>query len=417
MTYGASVARFEGTEFCAIAAEGAAAGDMDELGVEILSREAAAAHIEEWRRLAADCLEPNGFLEPDFALAAARHLGRPRHFLFVWDAGRKLVGLCPLHLPGRFAPLARLRVATHEQAPLGTPLLDRLRAPQALAAIFAFCREHVPRAGGLMFPMLPQEGPTARLLIAQAAAENRPILHFAAHRRAVLTGDPEHDIERQLRPKRRRNLASARRHLRAKGAIGFRLLSEPAQLGPAVEEFLVLEAKGWKGRRGTALSKSPARANFARDFLASLAMEGKCRIARLDCAGLPIAMGIVLRSGARAFFWKIAYDEAFAAFSPGVLLTLELSRALLADRGISLTDSCAIADHPMIDHLWKERMAFADVFVAVVPDRKSFRAAAAFESLRRNLRVRLKAIVLRLRRVRAALSKRARTFDPDAHKN
>jgi len=155
---------------------------MEELDVEILDAEAAAAHVAEWGRLAADCLEPNGFLEPGFALPAARHLAkhRPPHFLFVWDGSRRLLGVCPLERPGRL----QARVWTHEQAPLGTPLLDRERAEEALAAIFAFCREHWPKVVGLMFPSLPQDGPTARLLIALANAEGRSVRRFAVYRRA-----------------------------------------------------------------------------------------------------------------------------------------------------------------------------------------------------------------------------------------
>ena len=47
--------------------------------------------------------------------------------------------------------------------------------------------------------------------------------------------------------------------------------------------------------------------------------------------GHPVAASITLRSGNAAWFWKIAYDEAFARASPGVQLTLDLTRDLLAD--------------------------------------------------------------------------------------
>jgi CelD/BcsL family acetyltransferase involved in cellulose biosynthesis len=407
------MARPEEVQTGAAPAEKAATSRMEKLSVEILSPEAAAAHAGEWRHLAADCLEPNGFLEPGLALPAAHHLakGRPPHFIFVWDGSgrRKLLGLCPLELPRRLLPRAQARIWTHEQAPLGTPLLDRERAEEALAAIFAFLRQQRPKSAGLTFPALPEDGPTARLVIALAAAEGRPVHQFAVHRRAMLSGglDLDRDLERSLRSKRRKNLKSARRRLEAKGAVSFRLLSEPEEIGVGGEWFLALEEKGWKGRRGTALLKSPARANFARGVIASLAAEGKCRIASLDCAGKPIAMAIVLQSGNRAFFWKIAYDEAFAAFSPGVLLTLELSRALRADAGVALTDSCATADHPMIDHLWSERMTLADFFVAVGADRKRFSAALACEFGRRNLRDLLKEVVQRVRRLKNAWSKRS----------
>ena len=381
---------------------------MEKLSTEILSPEAAAEHAGEWRQLAANCLEPNGFLEPGFALPAAYHLAkaRPPHFLFVWDGPerQKLLGLCPLELPRGFGPWAQARIWTHEQAPLGTPLLDTERATEVLAAILAFLRQQRPKSAGLAFPALPKEGPTARLVMGLAAAEGRPVHQFDVHRRAMLSGglDLDLDLERSFRSKRRKNLKSARRRLEAKGAVSFGLLSEPRELSAGGERFLALEAKGWKGRRGTALLRSPARANFARGVIAALAAEGKCRIASLDCSGKPIAMAIVLQSGDRAFFWKIAYDEAFAAFSPGVLLTLELSRALRADAGVALTNSCATADHPMIDHLWRERMTLADFFVAVGTDRKRFSAAVACEFARRNLRDVLKDIVQRLRRLKEA---------------
>jgi CelD/BcsL family acetyltransferase involved in cellulose biosynthesis len=386
---------------------------VDELRVELLNCEATAAHVEAWRALAADPLEPNGFLEPSFALAAARHLakGRPPHFILVWEgpARRKLLGLCPVELPRHFLPFARARIWTHAQAPLGTPLLDRDRGEEALAAIFGFLRQREPKSAGLMFPSLPQDGPTARLVIALAAAEGRPVHRFAVHRRAVLTGGVDQDLglEGSFRSKRRKNLRGARRRLEAKGAVRFRLASEPEELSVEGQRFLALEAKGWKGRRGTAFLKSPARANFAKGVIAALADERKCRIASLNCAGMPIAMAIVLKSGDRGFFWKIAYDEAFAAFSPGVLLTLELSHALLADAGIALVDSCAAADHPMIDHLWRQRMTLADVFVASGTDGKRFSKAVAYELARRNLRGLLKATMQRLRQPKNSGPKRA----------
>ena len=61
-----------------------------------------------------------------------------------------------------------------------------------------------------------------------------------------------------------------------------------------------------------------------------------------------------------AWCWKIAYDEGFARFSPGVQLLLDVTQTLLDDSAIARADSCATADHPMIDHVWRERLALAD---------------------------------------------------------
>jgi hypothetical protein len=79
-----------------------------------------------------------------------------------------------------------------------------------------------------------------------------------------------------------------------------------------------------------------------------------------------------------------------------VLLALDLSEALDADLGLSLVDSCATADHSMIDHLWGGRIRMADWLVPLtgaVP----FATAAATERVRRGLMAPLRTVSRRLR--------------------
>ncbi|HEY7298717.1 MAG TPA: GNAT family N-acetyltransferase, partial [Xanthobacteraceae bacterium] len=44
-------------------------------------------------------------------------------------------------------------------------------------------------------------------------------------------------------------------------------------------------------------------------------------------------------------------------------------------------DSCATADHPMIDHIWRERLPLCDLMVALRPQ-APFWSAQRLESLR-----------------------------------
>ncbi|MGC2050016.1 MAG: GNAT family N-acetyltransferase, partial [Methylovirgula sp.] len=120
---------------------------------------------------------------------------------------------------------------------------------------------------------------------------------------------------------------------------------------------------------------------------------------------IPVAMALVLKSGGQAFYWKMAHDEDYALYSPGVLMSIELTRALLSDAGIAMTDSCAGPDQ-MIGHLWKGRVTVADFFVAIDTDHRRFLVSVAVESARRALRDRLKSIVQMLRRIKAATRKR-----------
>ena len=87
-------------------------------------------------------------------------------------------------------------------------------------------------------------------------------------------------------------------------------------------------------------------------------------------------------SASSAWLGKIAFDEAFAKYSPGVLQILDATESLFAEGGIALVDSCAIPDHPMIDNIWRDRIAMADVLIGT-PNMPSarFKAMVAAEKL------------------------------------
>ena len=72
-----------------------------------------------------------------------------------------------------------------------------------------------------------------------------------------------------------------------------------------------------------------------------------------------------MRSGERAFYWKTAYDERFAEYSPGLQLTLDLSRKLEREPGLALIDSCALSGHAMIERVWRGRLELADFALAL----------------------------------------------------
>ena len=83
---------------------------------------------------------------------------------------------------------------------------------------------------------------------------------------------------------------------------------------------------------------------------------------------MPVAAAIVLRHLDRAFYFKIGIDERFAKFSPGVQLTLDLTRHLCADPAIASADSTAAPGHPMIDPIWRGRLMIGDVLIPLRPD-------------------------------------------------
>ena len=176
-------------------------------------------------------------------------------------------------------------------------------------------------------------------------------------------------------PKKLKELRRQRNRLAEHGEVRFEVARTPHEVASAVETFLKLEASGWKGQRGTALGAGRRRCRPSSAAPPpALAETGQCEIVTLRAGETPVAAAIVLRHQDRAFYFKLGVDERFAKFSPGVQLTLDLTRHLCADPAIALVNSTASADHPMINPIWRGRLAIGDVLIPLRPQR-SRRAA------------------------------------------
>ena len=315
-----------------------------------------AGHRAACADLAARALEPSIFNDPAFAMPAAVHLAthrRPR-FLAAWDPRdpSRLIGLCCVAAPVPGVPLSAW---LHPQATAAFPLLDAEQALTAMADLLAQTAGRL-RPAGLLMHGVPLDGATMRLIAAQPLWS---VATMARRSRAVVRDAPE-----PLCGKAGKEFRRQARRMADAGRVAVTSAATPT----ALDDFLHLEARGWKGRRATALATTPRLAGFARSVMAPLVMEGRCRIYSLTLNDQPIAMGLVLRCGPHAFFWKTAFDEAFARFSPGAHLAAAIGQAQSKEFGIALTDSCAVPGHSMIDRLWPERMIVTDVFILPAPE-------------------------------------------------
>jgi CelD/BcsL family acetyltransferase involved in cellulose biosynthesis len=346
--------------------------------------------VEPWRRLAAGAIEPNVFYEPSFALAAAPVLGRDVEAILVWsaDAPRQLVGLFPVHAEARRygVKLPLLVGWAHPFAPLGTALIDR----DAAAAVTASFLDHI--AGDatlpklLLLPMLTEFGPAAQALRFAIEGRGGAYAVHGRHRRAALNldGDATRELDHAVGPKRLKEFRRLRRRLAEAGPVEFEFAQTSVDVARALQSFLALESQGWKGAAGTALIQSGDLRRFAETAVDALALQGQAGVARLMLGARPIACIVTLRSGGGVWTWKIAYDESMARFSPGLQAMTDLTEALVADPAVAFVDSCAAPDHPMIDHLWHDRIAMADLIIALKPGTE-FAVACRMESARRHV--------------------------------
>jgi CelD/BcsL family acetyltransferase involved in cellulose biosynthesis len=330
----------------------------------------------QWRALAERTNEPNGYYLPDWAAAVnASARGRTgASALSAWsepspDGVARLIGLLPVVSMWHAyrIPLPAL-VSADPYGTLCTPLLDRDMADDAVGALMYQARKAGAHAlilrdvalGGaavkVFNEMLRQRGMHPRIL--------------QSHVRACLdaTRDANELLRDALGAKKLKELRRQRHRLAEHGAIRFEVARSRDEIAAAIETFLALEASGWKARRGTALLQDDGDASFVRRATSALAETGQCEVATLRAGDTPVAAAILLRHQDRAFYFKLGVDQGFAKFSPGVQLTLDLTRHLCADPAIALVDSTADADHSMINPIWRGRLAIGDLLIPLQPN-------------------------------------------------
>jgi CelD/BcsL family acetyltransferase involved in cellulose biosynthesis len=348
------------------------------------------AIVPEWQALASDAIEPNVFYEPGFARAAAPGLGRDVGVGLVWARTNpaRLLGFFPARIERwRYGlPLPVLTAWTHPFGPLGTPLVARGWSEPVIAAWLAYVADDPRLPKIMLLPLVPVSGDLSDALSRIVDRRGGSSQDFDSHARALLEpGSGRADyLQRAVGGKRRKELRRQRNRLADLGVVMLATTSETAAVLRAVDDFLALEASGWTGRAGTAAHTDDSLRKFLQSAVTSLAGDRKARVARLFLDHRAIAAIIVLRSGATAWCWKIAYDENFARFSPGVQLLLDVTQELLDDPSIGHADSCADQDHPMIDHVWRERLVLADRMIRLGPEGgATFRLVCTLEAARR----------------------------------
>ena len=329
-------------------------------GVSIVALDDLGPLSAAWAALARRSAENNLFFHPEFAVPAIRHFGSGDIAVAaIRSPAGALTGLAPFVRTrlGRIAPAVRL--CSNKYAPFGNPLIE---AGDIDGTMTQLVDGLAPEESGLslILPDMTTEGPVAEAMRAIALRSGRPLVLLDEHRRAMLTrGTAAAGLRAGLPAKKRKELGRQLRRLGEVGPLAFTSDVAPDRVRARFEEFLALEQAGWKGRRGTALAASAVPAAFSRKALFNLAQAGKARIDTLSVGTRPAAILVSLIGGDTAFTWKIAYDEAYARFSPGVHLMLEAPAHLFADEAVRLIDSCATEDHPMIDRLWPERRGIA----------------------------------------------------------
>lgn len=328
----------------------------------------------DWAELCECCAEPNVFQSPWMLLPAWEQAGDDERlrFAFVYEQpSRKadppvLLGVFPLwkQRGSHGLPISVWQLWTHPMRFLNTPLVRAGHETTAVKAILDWVTQS-RSATAIEFGDIHGEGPFHRALTHLLDSAERTSFTVRRHCRALIeTGETFDEYIHTQSGHTRRELRRKRRKLEAEGQLELRVWKAGEDVEFWLNQFLELEAAGWKGREQTALAATEQDEQLFRRIAQEAATREQLELLGLFLDDRPIALKCNFLMGRGGYAFKIAFDETYARLSPGVHLELDNMRHVLESDHLDWMDSCAVARHPMIDRLWKQRRVIETTLVS-----------------------------------------------------
>ncbi len=293
--------------------------------------------------------------------------------LIVTAQDGRWIGLLPFVTSASFGQLpiktAQVWAATNQF--LRNPLV----LPQAESAFWTAALNLLDAEPGgiwaLHCPQFARNEAICEALAALCAAEGRSLFRLKEFSRSARTRKSAANADPAPLDKSQRKLASRLRSQSARltrdhGATS--IVLHPAGQSPDgwINDFLTLERSGWKGQAGSALACFAATENLFRTVVQRGTANGTVRLATLRIGDRPIAMANWFITGQQGFGFKMAYDEAFSAYAPGLLLMQHVAE-LVDQHPVLEFDTCGAADSQHYKHIWPDRREMLDFAVAIGP--------------------------------------------------
>lgn len=346
------------------------------VSVEIVTPSRFSQLADDWTALVGRAVAGNVSMHPAVVTAVAA-AGADVRILLAWAGeggeGRRLLGVWVLAV-GRLyrrLPTRTLVSPVHSKLILGGPVIDREAVEKVLRVMFDALARDRSMPGLLQLQELPGQGPIWEALRRVLRERRSAVAILRRLTRPMLSSgaDPEAYLRGALSQKRRAELRRCRRRLAEQGGLEVTSHRGTVEVRQAFEEFLALEASGWKGRARTALAQRGATtlAMFRR-IIEGLSRDGLVKIMALRLSGRAVAMEVTLRCGGVGHTWKSAYDESLRSFGPGLLLMEDMTRAMLADRDLRHVDMSNNRDSISLGGVgafWPERHDVVDLLVDV----------------------------------------------------
>lgn len=319
--------------------------------------------ISKWLDLVASAAEPNPYFSPEYLTTPVDHTGVPvvDSVLVATDADDTWIGLLALWDGPRDDAWPTHHLSTgwfH----VSTPLLRRGAEDDALAAMLETLLGRGARSPVLDFPFLPATSTTVRLLTRVAhrgGLEMRTRLALVGPW-AAPKGDGSIDVPKTSQRERR-----IIRHLAKHLGVTDLALRDVSDDPDAVDQYLALEAEGWKSDGAHGGYGLTPRPEWFRTLYTGLRARDAMRMLVLDGPAGTAYMALLLLEQGVAYGFLDTYPDSLRDFSPGKIgrqLTLQYCRD---DDDICAFDPCLdLARYPVAGQLYPDRRQWSGVTLA-----------------------------------------------------
>jgi CelD/BcsL family acetyltransferase involved in cellulose biosynthesis len=304
----------------------------------IVERERFEALAADWDALARE--EPDPFLRHGwFAAWWDAHPGDDARVAVVWRDGELVAGL-PLMVRGR--------VAEGFGEPLLVPFRPLACDDDALARLVAAVRALPVATVELHSALVGDERAEG---LARGLRRGRPVLTRSHPDRFLsVETDGGWDAYRAATKSRWGSVERKRRKLAREHDARPVVLEPPLDVAALLDEGFALEARGWKGRAGSAVDDDAANAVFLRVAAHAYARSGELRCSEIRVGDRLVAWDLAVLACGRVWSLKTTYAEDLGTLSPGLVL-----RHAIVERCFAL----ALDGHELLGHdmSWKRRFA------------------------------------------------------------
>lgn len=343
-----------------------------------------------WVALARESGGHSVFAEPWFMRSSLAHCRGDKdvQLAVVEDECRRWIGTMPItpsDTHGRL-PMPHVRVWRHPNQ-FKAPLLVRRDEASAFwaAMLEGLARLH-PHRVALSLDQLPRDDCQTQALLDLCDRQRRKVVIDRIHERPILFGCMDASQPQPSAKHRARIRSLARRIERELGPLAMEVTRDADEIAARCDVFLALEASGWKGRAGSALSSCPETEAFFRSTLTEGAKRGAFELAQLRAGGQTIAITTMLIGPRGRYGFKSAFDEQYASFGPGAVLLARYTDYLM-ENGAEMADSCCDSDGQPVARLWPRRREFVDLRLPIGGLRRTaFHSLTKAQALRAKFR-------------------------------